>query len=366
MSFYQLFQQYKEFNFENFFAQVADQDVQRVIAKEHIGVRDFLTLLSPIAVKYLEPMAQRAYQLTRQQFGKVILLYTPMYLANYCSNQCVYCGFNVKNDLPRKKLTIEEVEAEGKAISETGLRHILILTGESRGHSPVSYIKDCVVALKKYFTSISIEIYPLEEDEYRELISAGVDGLTLYQEVYDEKTYGSIHLAGPKKDYLFRLNGPERALEARMRSVNVGALYGLADWRKEAFFTGLHADYLQNKYLDSEISVSLPRMRPHVGDYAPQYPVDDKGLVQIMLALRLFQPRMGITLSTRESIELRNNLLPLGVTKMSAGVTTAVGGHTQTDETRQFEISDGRTVQEMKHLLLNKGFQPVFKDWQEI
>lgn len=367
MSFYDEYSKYNNFDFSDFFRNITETDVLRAINKERLNPLDFLTLLSEKAETHLEEMAFRSKQLTLQHFGKVIFLYTPLYLANYCVNQCVYCGFNISNGIKRCKLTLEEVEKEAKAIAATGLKHILILTGESKVHSPVCYIKDCVQILKKYFTSITIEIYPLEESEYAELIQAGVDGLTIYQEVYDEKMYKAVHLKGPKSNYPFRLDAPERACSAFMRTVNIGALLGLEDWRKEAFFTGVHADYLQNKYTDTEISLSFPRLRPHAGEFQPACIVSDKNLVQIMLASRLFLPRSGITISTRESASLRDNLLGLGVTKMSAGSITEVGGHNEKGESEgQFEISDTRSVEEMKTMLYNRGYQPVFKDWHAL
>jgi len=262
---------------------------------------------------------------------------------------------------------LKQVENEARAISSTGLRHILILTGESRHQTPVSYIRECVKVLTGYFRSISIEIYPLETWEYEELVEAGVDSMTIYQEVYNEETYKKVHIRGPKKNHRFRLDAPERACKAGMRSVNIGALLGLYDWRKEAFYTGLHAAYLQNKYSEVEISVSAPRLRPHVGSFQPVCEVDDRTLVQIMLALRIFMPRLGITISTRESAEFRDNLIGLGVTKMSAGSSTEVGGHTLEEKTdSQFDISDCRSVEEIKNMIYSKGYQPVFKDWQAI
>jgi len=367
MSFYQRYSEYKNFDFEKFYSNIKDNHILSIINKDRINELEFLTLLSEKAGKYIELMAQKSKRLTLQHFGKVILLYTPLYVANYCVNQCVYCGFNLSNDITRKKLTKDEVEEEAKIISDTGLRHILLLTGESRTHSSIDYIKECVMILKKYFSSISIEVYPLETDEYRELVEAGVDGFTMYQEVYNEDVYRQLHVKGPKRNYRFRMDAPERACLAGMRSVNIGALLGLDDWRKEAFFTGLHADYLQDKYPDTEIGVSLPRMRPHSGDFQPRVNVDDRSLVQIMLAFRLFMPRVGITLSTRERAEFRDNLIGLGVTKMSAGSSTEVGGHAlEAKSEGQFDICDTRSVKEMTELIYSKGYQPVFKDWQAI
>lgn len=367
MSFYYKYQQYKTFDFNKFFDSITDDYILRIISKDSISELDFLALLSDKADKYLEMMAVKARRLTIQHFGKVVFLFTPLYLANFCTNRCAYCSFNVANSITRKKLTREEVEKEAQVISATGLRHILILTGESRQESPVSYIKECAEILRKYFTSISIEIYPLEVNEYAELVEAGVDGFTMFQEVYDEDTYKLVHPGGPKRNYRNRLDAPERACRASIRSVGIGALLGLDDWRREAFFTGLHADYLQGKYSSTEISLSLPRIRPHVGHFQPKCEVSDRNLVQIMLASRLFMPRAGITISTRERPELRDNLIGLGVTRMSAGSSTEVGGYALKEKSEgQFDISDERGVEEIKNMIYSKGYQPVFKDWQAI
>lgn len=366
MSFYDERQKYDNFDFDSFFERITDADIKKIIAKNRLTETDYLALLSPRAEKHLEEMAQKANRLTVQQFGRVIFLFTPMYLANYCVNQCVYCGFKVHNKLERKKLTPSEVEREAKIIADTGLKHILILTGESRRESPVSYIRECVEILKKYFTSISIEIYPLEQNEYAELVAAGVDGFTMFQEVYNEEVYAELHPGGPKRNYCFRLEAPERASRAGMRTVNVGALLGLHKWRTEAFFTGLHADYLQNTFPDIEISISQPRMRPQLGGFPPRDEVNDKNLIQYMLAFRLFMPRGGITISTRERAELRDRLIRLGATKMSAGACTAVGGRSNRESTGQFEISDERSVVEMAGMLYSQGYQPIYKDWQLI
>lgn len=363
MGFYEVRRNYDNFDFEGFFQQVAAESIQKTIAKNRLAALDYLALLSPRAEMYLEEMAQKAHRLTVQHFGRVVFFYTPMYLSNYCVNHCVYCGFQVHNKLERKKLTLAEVEQEAETIAATGLKHILILTGESRRESSVSYIKECVKVLKRYFTSISIEIYPLEEKEYAELISAGVDGLTIYQEVYDEEEYAKLHPAGPKKGYRFRLEAPERACRAGIRTVNVGALLGLGQWRTEAFFTGLHADYLQNAFPAVEVSISPPRIRPQLGGFQPRFEVTDKNLVQYMLAFRLYMPRGGITISTRERAELRDRLVKLGATKMSAGSCTAVGGRSDHNSTGQFEISDERDVAEMAGMLYAQGYQPVYKDW---
>ncbi|MDO8490446.1 MAG: 2-iminoacetate synthase ThiH [Dehalococcoidia bacterium] len=367
MTFYDEIVRLGGMDLAGFLERVTPSHVTNVLAKSDLQSQDFLALLSPQAAPFLEDMAQAAHRLTLQHFGRTILLYTPLYLSNYCVNQCVYCGFNATNTIERRKLTLAEVELEAKAIAETGLQHLLILTGESRQHSPISYIRDCVSVLRRYFSSISIEIYPLSADEYADLIAAGVDGLTIYQEAYEEKVYSLLHPKGPKRDYRFRLEAPERGGQAGIRAINIGPLLGLHEWRSEVFKAGVHAAYLQNRFPDIEISVSFPRMRPQFGDYRPGFPVSDRDLVQSILALRLFLPRAGITISTRERKELRDNLVKLGVTKMSAGSSTAIGGHTDArDSIGQFEISDRRSVDEMRRGIAHLGYKPILKDWHDL
>lgn len=367
MSVLKKIHKYSSYQIEEILNDTTEHEVINVLQKQQINEHDYLILLSKSAEKHLEKMAERANQLTINNFGRVIFLYTPLYLSNYCVNECLYCGFNVKNKIKRHQLTYDELESEAKIISETGLKHILVLTGESKQKASVEYIKGAIKILKKYFTSISIEIYPLSQLEYKQLIDEGVDGLTIYQEVYDRETYKKLHVSGPKTDYDYRLVAPERACKAGIRSINIGALFGLFDWRKEAFFTGLHANYLQNNYPDTEVSVSFPRMRPHKGLYKPDLNVTDKNLVQMMMATRLYNPRAGITVSTRETAELRDNIMGLGVTKMSAGSTTKVGGHSRDDnEEGQFDICDSRNVEDMKKDIYKRGYQPVLKDWQSI
>lgn len=367
MSFYDYYARYKDLDINKYYNSLTSNDIHRIICQNTIDEYDFMALLSPRAEEFLEPMAQKAHQLSLQHFGKTIQLFTPMYVANYCVNKCAYCTFNVENKISRKAMTMEEVDREAKAIAATGLKHILFLTGESRAKSSVAYICDVARVLKKYFDSISIEIYPLTVEEYEQVAAAGVDGFCMYQEVYNEEVYDRVHLAGPKKDYRFRLEAPDRACQARMRSVSIGALLGLHNWRSEAFATGLHAYYLRNTYADVETALGVPRIRPHVGVFDEVGVVSDKNLVQILLAYRLLLPNAGITITTRESQELRDNLIPLGVTKMSAGVTTEVGGHTSSNRSdSQFEIADARSVSEMQEAILTHGYQPVFKNWMAI
>ena len=345
-----------------------EYNIASLLSGEHvISPYEYAYLLSEQVEPSLEYMARSAHVLTVQYFGKVVQLYTPLYLSNFCINKCIYCNFNSSRDIVRTKLNSDEIEKEARLISEQGFKHILILTGEDRVNSSLDYIKNAVQVLKKYFSSISIEIYPLEEDEYKELVDLGVDGLTVYQEVYDRDIYDKIHPAGPKKDYFFRLNTPERAARAGIRTISIGSLLGLNDFRYEFFITGIHAKYLQDKYPSCEISVSVPRLRPYGGMNYPAVTVTDKNLVQMISAFRNFLPRVGIVLSTRESNDLRNNLLPLGITKMSAGSNTEVGGRTKETDSGvndgQFDISDTRDLLEIKSMLVEKGYQPVHQDW---
>ncbi|MEJ6952518.1 2-iminoacetate synthase ThiH [Natronospora cellulosivora (SeqCode)] len=366
MSFYKLLNEYKKLNIDKVLNKVSDSDVINVLSKDSLSWEDLLVLLSPVAENHLEAMARKARELTIKNFGKVIFLYAPMYLSNYCVNNCSYCGFSVVNKYERKKLSLLDLEQEAEKVAMKGIRDILILTGESRKHSPLSYIKDSVKVLKKYFHSIAIEIYPLKTSEYASLFNEGVDGLTIYQEVYDRKIYDQVHISGPKKDYKFRLEAAERACLAGMRRVNIGALLGLGKWQSEAFYAALHASYLQNKFLGTEFSISVPRLREHIGDYQEKAELSDRNLVQIILAFRLFLPRVGINLSTRESASFRDNVLPLGITKMSAESTTVVGGYSSDDGFEQFAIADNRKVDEVKTVLLEKGYQGVFKDWHQL
>ena len=364
MGFYEIYNKIKGTDFDRLLKEVTVQQADRVIGDNTVSETGFLNLLSPAAGERMEPMARKAHHLTLKNFGRVIGLYTPMYLSDFCTNECVYCGFNTKNPMRRRTLSVAEVEREGRMIAGTGLRHLLILKGEAPHQASVEYLAECTGRLRKYFSSVSIEVYPMETAGYQALVAAGVDGMTVYQEVYDPEIYDRLHIKGPKKNYRFRLDAPERACQAGMRTVNLGALLGLADWKSEVFALGLHAKYLQDKYPDTEISVSFPRIRPAAGQFRPAVEVTDRELVQMILAIRLFLPRAGITLSTRENPDFRDNLIRLGVTKMSAGSCTEVGGRLDGDgHDGQFEISDTRSVAEMKAAILQNGYQPVSKDW---
>jgi 2-iminoacetate synthase len=363
LSFYNTIEAYKTFDFDGFFRGVTRQKIESILAKDKLSDLDFLALLSNAAQIFLEPMAQKAYGITRMHFGKAIVLFTPLYISNLCENVCAYCSFARQHTIARKHLTFDEIREESRRIAESGIRHILVLTGESRGAAHMGYLTESVRIIRQEFSSVGIEIYPLTEEEYRGLIDQGVDGLTIYQEIYDESAYRRLHCGGPKEDYHFRLEAPDRAARQGVRGITVGALMGLGDARREAFFTGLHARYLRKTFPGVEISVSFPRIRPLAGDFVPPFPVSDAQFVQTLMAARIFLRNAGITLSTRESSHFRDSVLPLGVTKMSAGVSTAVGAHSSGPSTAQFEIADKRTVGDVKTDLLTMGFQPVMQDW---
>jgi 2-iminoacetate synthase len=368
MPFTDILKKYENFDFDAFCAGVTASRAERVIGKARLTELDYLTLLSPAAAvpDVLELTARRAGDITKSRFGSAILLFTPLYVSNICDNRCLYCSFARQNKIKRRHLSLDEVRTEARRIAATGLRHILMLTGESRRAAPTGYLRDCVSVLRDYFSSISIEVYPLSEPEYSELAGAGADGLTVYQETYDRAAYASLHEGGPKADFEFRLSAPERGCAAGMRSATVGALLGLAHPLKDAFFSGLHARYIAEKHPSAEVSASFPRLRPQAGEFEPNFAVDDRTFVQYMTAFRLFMPSAGITVSTRESAPFRDAILPLGPTKMSAGVSTAVGGSSGRTSDAQFEIADGRSADEMRKNLLSKGFQPVLVDWNYI
>ncbi|WDP90526.1 MAG: 2-iminoacetate synthase ThiH [Desulfobacter sp.] len=375
MSFFEIANQYQDFDFAGYFDGVTDRDVGASLAKageiNRLNEYDLLNLLSPAAAGFLEPMAQKARTLTLQYFGRTIGLYAPMYISDFCSNHCTYCGFNAKTGFPRTKLSLEEIEAEAKAIADLGIRHILVLTGEAPAKTPMDYLEDTVSLLTRYFSSVALEMFPMEEEAYRRLCRAGADSLTVYQEVYEQGLYKSVHPKGPKSDYAFRLLTPERGARAGFRALNIGPLFGIGEPKAEAFMAGIHARYLEREFPDVEVSLSLPRMNPVDGGMAPAHLLDDAGFVQTMLAWRLFMPRLGINISTRESAQFRDRLIHLGATRYSAGSKTDVGGYTvrnpertNCDTTVQFDITDTRSVDQVTQMIRESGYQPVFKDWE--
>ena len=342
------------------------EDVRAALDKDVLSLDDFGALLSPAALPMLEEIAQRAQAETRKHFGNSVQMFTPLYIANYCENYCIYCGFNCHNKIHRAKLNAEEIENEMKAIAETGLEEVLILTGESKSMSDVKYIGEACKIAKKYFKVIGIEVYPMNSEDYNYLHKCGVDYVTVFQETYDSDKYETLHLAGHKRIFPYRLNAQERALMGGMRGVGFAALLGLSDFRKDAFAVGTHAYLIQQKYPHADIAFSCPRLRPIINnDTINPKDVHEPQLLQVMCAYRIFLPFASMTISTRECARFRDNSIKIAATKISAGVDVGIGGHGDNDKKgdEQFEISDGRNVKEVYEAIKAQGLQPVMSEY---
>ena len=349
------------------------RDVRAALEHDKCSIEDFKALLSPAAEPFLEQMAQRARMETSRHFGNTVYLFTPLYIANYCENYCVYCGFNCYNHINRMKLTQEQIEHEMQVIADSGMEEILILTGESRAQSDVAYIGEACKLARKYFRMVGLEIYPVNTDEYRYLHQCGADYVTVFQETYDTEKYEQLHLMGHKRVWPYRFDAQERALRGGMRGVAFSALLGLSDFRKDALASALHVYYLQRKYPQAEMSLSCPRLRPIINnDKISPMDVGEKQLCQIICAYRIFLPFVGITVSSRESAQFRNGIVKIAATKVSAGVSTGIGDHeskytgkdtggAQGDE--QFEIDDSRSLETMYADIAEEGLQPVLNDY---
>ena len=357
-------------------------------------LQDFAALVSPKAgePQYLEEMAQLSHYLTVKHFGRVIRLFAPLYLSNECINVCKYCGFSRDNPILRVTLTLDQIKAEARFLWEQGFRHILLVGGEHPRFISTKYLCQCVAMLHKDWPSISLEIGPLGADEYRSCVQAGADGLTIYQETYNRAVYGEMHVSGPKKDFTWRLETPERAAAVGFKRVGIGVLLGLAPWRSELIALTAHANYLLRNCWRSQLTISIPRIRPAAGEFQPLVQVEDRDLAQLVCALRLTFPEVGVVLSTRESAKLRDGLIPLGVTMISAGSRTEPGGYTGQGKGAlhltkggrlikrtarfiesegeqaavQFEIADNRTPAEVAASLESMGYEPVWKDWEAV
>lgn len=349
------------------------KDVEMALEHTTCSLDDFKSLLSPAAEPYLEQMAKRASMETAKHFGNTVYLFTPLYIANYCENYCVYCGFNCYNHINRMKLSMEQIEQEMKVIANSGMEEILILTGESRKKSPVTYIGEACRLAQKYFRMVGLEIYPVNTDEYRYLHECGADYVTVFQETYDIEKYEQLHLLGHKRVWPYRFDAQERALKGGMRGVAFSALLGLSDFRKDALASALHVYYLHRKYPHAEMSLSCPRLRPIINnEQIGPMDVHEKQLCQILCAYRIFLPHVGITVSSRESADFRNGIVKIAATKVSAGVSTGIGDHDrkyngqktdlpQGDE--QFEINDNRSLGKMYRDIESEGLQPVLNDY---
>jgi 2-iminoacetate synthase len=367
---------------------------REVMARSELSVIDFAQLISPAANELLEPLCQRSQALTRQRFGKVIRLFAPLYLSNECINNCSYCGFSRDNPILRVTLSVDEVVREARALKEQGFRNLLLVAGEHPKFISNGYMAECVRALHDEVPGISLEVGPMETEEYRPIVEAGAEGLVVYQETYDRDVYAKMHTTGPKRNFDWRLETPERAYAAGFRRLGIGALYGLADWRMEAICVAAHAAYLLRNCWKAQLTISLPRLRPCAGEFEPLTRVSDRDLAQLVCAFRLFLPDAGLVLSTREPAKLRDGLIPLGITLISAGSHTEPGGYTgagrekihrtergrivelasgasewaavperATNATGQFDIADGRSPEEISELLKRLGYEPVWKDW---
>jgi 2-iminoacetate synthase len=375
-------------------ASATPAEVRSLLSRSDLSLADFATLISPAGGEALETLCARSQQITRQRFGKVIRLFAPLYLSNECINNCKYCGFSRDNAILRVTLSVDDVVREARALADQGFRNILLVAGEHPKFVSNGYMAECIRALREIIPSISLEVGPMEIEDYAPMVAAGSDGLVVYQETYDRALYAEMHTAGPKRNFDWRLETPERAYAAGFRRLGIGALFGLADWRAEALALAAHAAYLLKTCWKSQVTVSLPRLRPCAGSFEPLTHLGDRELVQLICAFRLFLPDIGLVLSTREPSKLRDGLMPLGVTLMSAGSHTEPGGYTgagrekihttvrgrvvelaegasewapqanrATNATGQFEISDDRSPEVIATLIRSLGYEPVWKDW---
>lgn len=360
-------------------------DVKRILASREKGFDAIIPLLSSAAKGLLEPLARHSQQLTQQRFGKVIRLFAPLYLSNECVNNCLYCGFSRDNAIYRTTLSVDEIRQEARALSAKGFRNLLLVAGEHPRFVSTDYLENCLQTLRGFVPSLSLEMAPMKIDEYRKMVSEGAEGLVIYQETYDRNVYSKMHTSGPKRNFDWRLETPERAYEAGFRRIGIGALLGLNDWKKEAIALAAHANYLLKHCWKSQLTIAFPRLRPCSGEFQPRQTLSDATLVQLVTAFRIAFPDVGLVLSTRESVRLRDGLIPLGITLMSAGSHTEPGGYTGTGKgnlhltnrrgndafskstnkgaTGQFEIADDRRPDEVANSIRRLGYEPVWKDW---
>jgi 2-iminoacetate synthase len=367
------------------------REVKDSLHRSHLTLTDFAHLISPVAQEHLEPLCRRSQAVTQQRFGKVIRLFAPLYVSNECINTCRYCGFSRENSILRVTLSIDEVRQEASALFDQGFRSVLLVAGEHPKFVSRDYLTECVAAVRPIIPSVALEVGPFEPADYGPLVAAGAEGLVVYQETYDRAAYAGVHTAGPKRDFDWRLETAERAYAAGFRRLGIGALFGLADWRHEAICLAAHALYLLRTCWKAQLTVSLPRLRPCAGEFQPPASMTDTDLVQLVCALRLLLPDVGLVLSTREPARLRDGLMPIGITTMSAGSHTEPGGYTgagssnvhrtergriiavdtasewaagrQTAATEQFEISDERSPSQIAETIRRVGYEPVWKDW---
>lgn len=343
---------------------VEPADVQRSLRKAKKTLEDFLVLLSPAASDSLEEMAQLTQQLTQKRFGKTIQLYAPLYLSNECQNICTYCGFSMDNAIKRKTLSAIEIMQEAAALKAMGINHVLLVSGEANKTVGIDYFLKAIKLLRPHFAHISVEVQPLLLEEYEALHRAGAHAVLVYQETYHEEVYKRYHPKGKKSNFAFRLETPDRIGKAGMRKIGLGVLLGLEDWRIDSFFNALHIDYLQKKYWQTKYSVSFPRLRPAEGIIEPNFVMEDRELLQLICAYRIWNPDLEISISTRENEKFRNHIVALGATTMSAASKTNPGGYVVDPQSlEQFETSDERSMEEVRQMIYQAGYEPVMKDW---
>jgi 2-iminoacetate synthase len=339
-------------------------DVKQALGVTRLGLQHLAALLSPAALPFFSEMAERSREITRARFGNTTQLYAPIYLSNYCTNRCAYCGFSADNRIKRKCLTLDEAEKEALILKNRGFQHILLVSGEAESAVDVKYMEAIALRLRDKFAAVSIEIQPMSTEHYQRLFIAGITAVAVYQETYDRKVYKEVHLSGKKSDYDYRLKTPARVAKAGMREVGIGALLGLSDWRAEGLAIGHHLAWLRKEFWQTSFTVSFPRMRPAAGEFEPEFIVTESHLSQLIFALRLFDPDVGLIVSTREEARYRDGMLKLGPTRYSAGSCTAPGGYGDSDhEGEQFSVGDHRSLDEVCTMIRKQGFDPVCKDW---
>lgn len=340
------------------------RDVEAALSKPRRELEDFMALISPAAAPYLEQMARLSHQLTLKRFGRVIQMYAPLYLSNECQNICTYCGFSYDNKLPRRTLTDAEILEETAAVKQLGYNHILLVTGEANQTVGVSYLKKAIKLVEPHFSNVAMEVQPLDQAEYEEIIPMGLNTVLVYQETYHREDYKKHHPKGKKSNFNYRLETPDRLGKAGIHKIGLGVLIGLEDWRTDSFFTALHLAYLERTYWKTKYSISFPRLRPHAGGLQPKVEMNDRELVQLICAWRIFNEEVELSMSTRESEKFRNNIIKLGITSMSAGSKTNPGGYAvEPQSLEQFEIDDTRSPQQIAQMLREQGYEPVWKDW---
>ncbi|MGG5505978.1 MULTISPECIES: 2-iminoacetate synthase ThiH [unclassified Myroides] len=364
MTFYDIYMTYSWTSIHQQIEDTTTEQVKQSLYKSKRNLTDFLHLISPAARPFLEEMAQISQQLTHKRFGKTIQLYTPMYLSNECHNICTYCGFSIDNKVRRKTLTAIEIEREVNLLKGQGYDHILLVTGEANHTVNLNYFEQVIKQIRHSFSTLSMEVQPLEQGEYEVLAQLGVYAILVYQETYHEAVYKQYHPKGKKSNFRYRLETPDRIGQAGIHKIGLGVLLGLEDWRVDSFFTALHLDYLQKKYWKTKYSISFPRLRPAEGNVEPNFSMEDQDLLQLMFAYRLWNEDVELSISTRESEHFRNHIIGLGVTSMSAGSKTNPGGYSvDQDSLAQFEICDNRTTEEIYQLIKSKGYEPIWTDW---